>query len=49
VADGRYPAGWNEAAWDGRDASGRAVGGGVYVALIRAEDFRKALKFIVVR
>jgi VWFA-related protein len=49
VADAWFAAGWNEGAWDGKDDRGDTVGSGVYLAMIRSGDFRKAMKFILVR
>ncbi len=52
VADaysGAALAGRNTAVWDGRDADGRNVGSGLYVAILTSGDFQKARKFILVR
>jgi len=49
VADAWFPAGWNACSWDGKDEKGAASGSGVYLTVVRSGDFRKALKFILVR
>lgn len=49
AADAWFAAGWNETGWDGKDERGNTVGSGVYLAMIRSGDFRKAMKFILVR
>ena len=52
VADaysGAALAGRNTAVWDGRDADGRNVGSGLYVAILTSGDFQKARKFVLVR
>ena len=49
IFDGPAKGGWNTATWDGRDESGRAVGSGVYVAVLMSGSFQKAQKFILVR
>jgi VWFA-related protein len=49
VADERFNAGWNSASWDGKDENGHIAGSGLYVALIRSGELKRALKFILVR
>jgi hypothetical protein len=39
LADDWYPAGSHEASWDGRDAAGQAVAGGIYFLRIEAGSF----------
>lgn len=47
VFDGTGAAGENEAVWDGRDASGRAVGSGVYFYRLNAEGKQFSQKLVV--
>ncbi len=46
---GDRPAGAHEVAWDGRDAAGRAVGSGTYLALLRTGTSAAAIRMTLVR
>ena len=49
VFDGRSGAGFNAAEWDGTDLEGEKVSSGVYFYRIRAGDFERAMKMVVIR
>ncbi|MBM3307481.1 MAG: S8 family serine peptidase [Candidatus Eisenbacteria bacterium] len=49
LADGRRPAGWHAAAWDGADAAGAPVASGVYFARVIAAGRSAVAKLVVVR
>jgi hypothetical protein len=49
LADGARPAGEHRVAWDGRDRSGREVGAGVYLAVLRTEEGTRRGKLTLVR
>ncbi len=49
LANGVYPAGGHEARWDGRDAAGRAVASGSYVARLEAGGLRDSMRMTLVR
>lgn len=43
------PAGYHRYVWDGRDASGNLVSGGVYIYSLKAGDFRQTKKMILLK
>lgn len=49
LADGRYPAGFHQARWDGRDDAGTRVAAGVYVLRLTAGSFAASGRIVVVR
>lgn len=49
LADGRYPAGFHQARWDGRDDAGTRVAAGVYVLRLKAGSFAASSRIVVVR
>jgi PKD repeat protein len=49
LADGRMEAGRHTVAWDGKDASGRSVSGGLYILRIVAGDFRQTKKLLLMK
>ncbi len=49
LTDGPLSAGWHECVWDGRDASGAAVGSGVYLARLRIGGETKSIKMSLMR
>ena len=49
LRDGGLPAGSGEASWDGRDASGRAVASGTYVAQLQAAGAAVTTRLSLVR
>ena len=49
LVDAESRAGVYEAAWDGRDASGRPAASGVYIYRMRAGDFESTQKVVLVR
>ena len=49
LPDGPLPAGEHETAWDGRDAGGRAVPGGVYFARVAADGQTTTCKMTLVK
>lgn len=49
LVDGPLPAGEHETAWDGRDAGGRAVPGGVYFARVAADGQTTTCKMTLVK
>ncbi|MRR09240.1 T9SS type A sorting domain-containing protein, partial [bacterium] len=46
---GPQPAGRHSVRWDGRDGSGRALAGGVYLARLNADGSSRTEKLILVR
>lgn len=44
-----WPPGFHALAWDGRDGEGRPVGSGLYLARLRAGDFRQTRKLLLLR
>lgn len=46
---GEVTAGVHTAIWDGRDAKGKPVGSGVYLYLLRAEQFRQVRRMVLLR
>lgn len=49
LADGNLPQGANEIAWDGRDAAGRPVGTGAYVARLEADAVEATTRLALLR
>jgi hypothetical protein len=49
LVDEHLPAGTHSVAWDGRDESGTNVPGGVYLCVLRANDFRATRKMVLAR
>jgi hypothetical protein len=49
LADGRFPAGTHQIAWNGRDGSGQAVAGGVYFIRLNVEGRTLTGKLIVTK
>ena len=49
LLDGPVPAGTVETAWDGRDATGRALASGVYLAHVRTDRGRQVQKLTLVQ
>ncbi len=49
LIDGSVPAGYGEAAWDGRDQGGRPVAGGVYLYRLETGGFRETRKLLFLR
>ncbi len=49
LADGRREAGRHTVTWEGRDASGRAVSGGLYLLRIEAGGFRQTKKLLLMK
>ncbi|HOX24244.1 MAG TPA: FlgD immunoglobulin-like domain containing protein [Candidatus Krumholzibacteria bacterium] len=49
LRDGSLAAGPHAVAWDGRDAAGRAVAAGIYLARLSGESFVRWLKVAIVR
>ncbi len=47
VARGQYPAGYQSAVWDGRDARGKRVAAGIYFLRVASEGKGHAIKFVV--
>jgi hypothetical protein len=48
LVEGEIEAGEHVARWDGKDASGRPVGSGVYFCRMQADDFRQTRKLVLV-
>ena len=46
---GEFEAGYHEAVWDGRDASGFNAASGVYLALLSGADFRESRPMLLLR
>ncbi|MBN8589587.1 MAG: hypothetical protein J0L94_14850 [Rhodothermia bacterium] len=44
LAENAYEAGWHEVFWDGRDANGHRMPGGIYFATIEAGAMRKTIQ-----
>jgi len=49
LIDGHRPPGVHEAQWDGRDDTGRAVAGGLYLCRLEVGEFRDARKMVLLR
>jgi hypothetical protein len=49
LLNGRQTAGRHELKWDGRDASGASVGSGVYFIKMKADNFEKVQKMLLVK
>lgn len=49
LVEGSLPAGRREAAWDGRDAAGREVGSGTYLARLEAGGETAIIRMMLVR
>jgi hypothetical protein len=49
LLDARLPAGAHAAEWRPRDAAGRALPPGVYLALLEADGARRARRMVVLR
>lgn len=49
LAAARFDSGRHEVAWDGRDADGRALPSGVYMARLRAGDVRDLRKLVLLK
>ncbi len=49
LLEGNLPAGHREAAWDGRDAAGREVGSGTYLARLEAGGESAIIRMMLVR
>jgi ABC-2 type transport system ATP-binding protein len=49
LVDGRREAGRHAVTWDGRDASGRAVSGGLYILRIEAGNFKQTKKLLLMK
>ena len=44
-----YSAGQHKVTWNGRDALGRDVSAGIYIARVRAGEFEKSIKMVMVK
>jgi hypothetical protein len=49
LVDGQQPAGTYHMAWDGKDTAGRPVASGIYLCHLRAGDFTRTRKMILLR
>jgi len=49
LVDGDVTAGYHEAVWDGRDATGAPAASGVYFARMEAEGFRASAKMVLLK
>jgi hypothetical protein len=49
LADGPFPAGSHEIAWDGRDERGRAAGSGIYLARLESGLHRASRRMVLIR
>jgi len=49
LADGRYDAGWQQAVWSGRNAAGRRVAPGMYLARVTTERETATTKLVLMR
>jgi FG-GAP-like repeat/FlgD Ig-like domain len=49
LISGAMPAGQHRHIWDGRDASGQEVASGIYLYRLRAGDFSRSLRMLLVR
>lgn len=49
IYDGPGIAGWNSAVWDGTNEQGESVGSGIYLAVLLSGEYKKYLKFILIR
>jgi hypothetical protein len=49
LVDGPAPAGWHDAVWDGKDASGATVASGVYFYKMRSNAFSQTRKLVLLK
>jgi hypothetical protein len=49
LVEGELAAGWHQAVWDGRDASGHALASGVYLARLEAGSEVRARKLLLLK
>jgi len=49
LADGRREAGKHTVTWEGKDASGRSVSGGLYIVRIEAGNFKQTKKLLLLK
>jgi len=49
LVDGDWPAGYHRVVWDGRDATGREMPTGLYIARLLAPGYVKSIKLVLLR
>jgi flagellar hook assembly protein FlgD len=49
LAEGKQPAGYYETQWNGTNEDGNPVAGGLYICQLKADDFLKANKMVLIR
>ncbi|MCH8837957.1 MAG: T9SS type A sorting domain-containing protein, partial [Candidatus Marinimicrobia bacterium] len=49
LADGGYLAGYHQVAWDGRNASGRLLPSGIYIARLTTPGYSNSIKMLLLK
>jgi len=49
LVDDFQSAGWHEIIWDGRDNAGNAVASGIYLYLLKTDDYQASRQMILIK
>ena len=49
LSNGAFPAGYHQVTWTGRDALGRAIPSGIYIARLVTPEYTKSIKMVLLK